>query len=224
MANEPVSRILSRTAIPLAASLLMRSSDLPGGFRPAAAFAAVSSPSLARRAGTHAQPFGPGRAFPPYLVLLRVGFTMPPSLPPERCALTAPFHPYLGSARNPGGMFSVALAVLQPLRCNPGRYPAHCPAEFGLSSPAFARADAAAAVQPACCLYFTLMPPTHRLHPPFPRPSRMPPPRLQLPMSAQRYPCAARLYHISASSFASSVSQLEALCTYRHSPQGLSIQ
>jgi len=36
---------------------------------------------------------GPG--FPPYLVLLRVGFTLPPSLLPERCALTAPFHPYL---------------------------------------------------------------------------------------------------------------------------------
>jgi hypothetical protein len=35
---------------------------------------------------------GPG--FPPYLVLLRVGFTLPPSLLPERCALTAPFHPY----------------------------------------------------------------------------------------------------------------------------------
>ena len=35
---------------------------------------------------------GPG--FPPYLVLLRVGFTLPPALLPERCALTAPFHPY----------------------------------------------------------------------------------------------------------------------------------
>jgi hypothetical protein len=34
--------------------------------------------------------------FPPYLVLLRVGFTMPPPLPSERCALTAPFHPYPG--------------------------------------------------------------------------------------------------------------------------------
>ena len=30
----------------------------------------------------------------PYLVLLRVGFTLPPTLPPARCALTAPFHPY----------------------------------------------------------------------------------------------------------------------------------
>ncbi len=31
----------------------------------------------------------------PYLVLLRVGFTLPLMLPPARCALTAPFHPYL---------------------------------------------------------------------------------------------------------------------------------
>jgi hypothetical protein len=31
---------------------------------------------------------------PPYLVLLRVGFTLPRTLQPGRCALTAPFHPY----------------------------------------------------------------------------------------------------------------------------------
>ena len=31
---------------------------------------------------------------PAYLVLLRVGFTLPRSLLPARCALTAPFHPY----------------------------------------------------------------------------------------------------------------------------------
>jgi hypothetical protein len=35
-----------------------------------------------------------GPRFPPYLVLLRVGFTLPPASQPERCALTAPFHPY----------------------------------------------------------------------------------------------------------------------------------
>src|SRR5580658_7134290 len=35
-----------------------------------------------------------GARFPPYLVLLRVGFTLPPALLPARCALTAPFHPY----------------------------------------------------------------------------------------------------------------------------------
>ena len=37
------------------------------------------------------------KRFPPYLVLLRVGFTLSPALPPERCALTAPFHPYPGA-------------------------------------------------------------------------------------------------------------------------------
>ena len=31
---------------------------------------------------------------PPYLVLLRAGFCLPPALPRARCALTAPFHPY----------------------------------------------------------------------------------------------------------------------------------
>ena len=34
-----------------------------------------------------------------------------------------------------GGIFSVALAVFAPSSANPGRYPAHCPAESGLSSP-----------------------------------------------------------------------------------------
>src|SRR5580765_3240062 len=34
------------------------------------------------------------RELPPYLVLLRVGFALPATLLPRRCALTAPFHPY----------------------------------------------------------------------------------------------------------------------------------
>jgi hypothetical protein len=82
--------------------------------------------------------FAPNPRLPPYLVLLRVGFTLPPALLPERCALTAPFHPYqdlgapgpdtgvpgdrssslgwLGTWENsfPGGIFSVALAVHEP--------------------------------------------------------------------------------------------------------------
>ena len=52
-----------------------------------------------RNPGERAEPArirGPGLAvgFPPYLVLLRVGFTLPPPLQTARCALTAPFHPY----------------------------------------------------------------------------------------------------------------------------------
>ena len=129
----PISRILYSVAavmvIPLGRPSLDGSSDLPG--------------SMAPRAKTH-----PGRCHPgflPYLVLLRVGFTMPRSLLAGRCALTAPFHPYPAKR---GGMFSVALSVERPCktprhvkrvsgaprRRPPGRYPAHCSAEFGLSS------------------------------------------------------------------------------------------
>ena len=53
---------------------------------------------------------------PPYLVLLRAGFCLPPALPSARCALTAPFHPYpLPPLRaSAGGMFSVPLSVKLP--------------------------------------------------------------------------------------------------------------
>jgi len=47
----------------------------------------------------------------PYLVLHPVGFSMPALSPGPRCALTAPFHPYLiPLARAIGGSFSVALS------------------------------------------------------------------------------------------------------------------
>jgi hypothetical protein len=72
-------------------------SDLPAG--------------LAHRAGTRVAAFA--ATLPAYLVLLRVGFTMPPTLQPKRCALTAPFHPYLIFV-GCGGIFSVALAVPKP--------------------------------------------------------------------------------------------------------------
>src|SRR5207249_1625080 len=93
---------------------------------------------------------------PPYLVLLRAGFCLPPVLPRARCALTAPFHPYLPSrfalrwaspaspfeaptrfthrsAKHEGGRYVFCATFLQVTLT--GRYPAHCPAEFGLSSP-----------------------------------------------------------------------------------------
>ena len=127
---------------------------------------------VAHRAGTRILP---------YLVLLRVGFALPAALLKRRCALTAPFHPYLAivsrsrfvvsfeticrlfypdllndqrrTANDPqlrGGIFSVALSVDWPLRQPPGRYPAHCSSEFGLSSPV-ARATKAA-VRSSCLL------------------------------------------------------------------------
>ena len=92
---------------------------------------------------------------PPYLVLLRAGFGLPLVLPRARCALTAPFHPYLSThpfgvrsrrarhaeswacpERAPEGrvegryVFCATFLRVAPTGC----YPAHCPAEFGLSS------------------------------------------------------------------------------------------
>ena len=69
------------TVIPLGHALLRGSSDLPGGCGAPSRHAPRANPRL-----------------PPYLVLLRVGFALPVALLRQRCALTAPFHPYLGVA------------------------------------------------------------------------------------------------------------------------------
>jgi hypothetical protein len=67
----------------------------------------------------------------PYLVLLRVGFALPPLLPVARCALTAPFHPYRHSRGNCWRyIFCGTFRRLSP----PRRYLALCPMEPGLSS------------------------------------------------------------------------------------------
>ena len=68
---------------------------------------------------------------PPYLVLLRTGFTLPLALPQARCALTAPFHPYPTGTRRAGRyIFCGTGRRLAP----PRRYLASCPLEPGLSS------------------------------------------------------------------------------------------
>src|SRR5690606_19520666 len=90
------------------------SSDLPGGLGRAVRQA------VARRT-------------PPYLVLLRAGFGLPPVLPQARCALTAPFHPYRGLEGASPRRY-VFCATFRQVAL-PGRYPARCPVEFGLSSP-----------------------------------------------------------------------------------------
>ena len=103
--------------IPLGGASPRRSSDLPG--------------RLAGRANPLSRSLS-AALIRPYLVLLRVGFAMQRSLLNARCALTAPFHPYL-----------LAEAVCSLWHCPsdgleaaaPGRYPAHRSVEFGLSSP-----------------------------------------------------------------------------------------
>ncbi len=68
----------------------------------------------------------------PYLTLLRVWFTVPPMLPPERWALTPPFHLYPDKSGKyifcgTGSNHKISLT-------NPGSYPAPCSVKFGLSS------------------------------------------------------------------------------------------
>jgi hypothetical protein len=95
--RRPVSRVLSRTIIPLGPVSPQASSSLPGSHG---------------RIPLETQPVTAVFRLP-YLALLQVGFTVPPMLPPARCALTAPFHPYRrrGFPLRLGGLLSVALSV-----------------------------------------------------------------------------------------------------------------
>src|SRR5689334_20065472 len=81
-----------------------------------------------RRRESAPGPFGARR---PYLVLLPVGFAMPPPLPAARCALTAPFHPCRPLASGLGGLLSVALSLGSP---PPGVTRHRASVEPGLSS------------------------------------------------------------------------------------------
>jgi len=65
----PISRVLSRIIIHLGSTSPKSSSNLPWSSE--------------------------GTLKDLYLVLLQKGFALPKMLPSKRCALTAPFHPYL---------------------------------------------------------------------------------------------------------------------------------
>ena len=105
-----------------------------------------------------------GHDFPAYLVLLRVGFTLPPALLPARCALTAPFHPY----RFPEEKRRYRLCgtgrrcVLKPIsRALPGTLPR------GVRTflPQMRQTHPAAIVQPACSPSIPIAPGVHLLGP-----------------------------------------------------------
>jgi hypothetical protein len=102
--SRPISRVLSWTVIPLGATSPLRSSSLPG---PDAGHVMRSLFGLA-----------PGG-------VCRAGL-----LPGSRCALTAPFHPYLCPCGPSAVSFCCTFRRLAP----PRRYLAPCPVEPGLSS------------------------------------------------------------------------------------------
>jgi hypothetical protein len=94
--SRPISRVLSRTTIHLGRTSPCASSDLPG------------SPC-----GQQERTRRPARF--PIWSCSRWGLPCRRMLPPARCALTAPFHPYLPrpvcTRRDIGGLLSVALSV-----------------------------------------------------------------------------------------------------------------
>src|SRR5262245_26594225 len=72
---------------------------------------------------------------PPYLALLRAGFCLPPTLPPARCALTAPFHPYPSTflpraSRETGSLGAVCFLCHCPSGCPARALPGALP--FGV--------------------------------------------------------------------------------------------
>ena len=98
---------------------------------------------------------GAGRSGVSYLALHPMGFSVPPRLRLERCALTAPFHPYPHLLRNAGGLIFCGtfrrkvfqLSARVYLRRNRS-YAASRPAVFGLSSPGLRRKRSSALPKP----------------------------------------------------------------------------
>ena len=90
--ESAISRVLSRAIIHLGRTSPYASSDLPGS---------LCEPQVRGRS--------PARF--PIWSCSRWGLPCHRVLPPARCALTAPFHPYLPAFADIGGVLSVALSV-----------------------------------------------------------------------------------------------------------------
>ena len=84
-ARRPVSRVLSRPCTHVGGD--GHSSRTPVTGR-------LMQPTRAATRRSRLAPETSRDARRSYLVLLPVGFSLPPPLPATRCALTAPFHPY----------------------------------------------------------------------------------------------------------------------------------
>jgi hypothetical protein len=92
--SRPISRVLSRTIIHLRYASPRTSSDLPGS-----------------TCGPHARHVRRRTTCSPIWSCSGRGLPCRRVLPPARCALTAPFHPYRPLCRGVGGLLSVALSV-----------------------------------------------------------------------------------------------------------------
>ena len=90
-----------------------------------------SRPAIARRLQRPTRWLQTGRPIaPPYLALLHAGFCLPPTLPPARCALTAPFHPYLRHGACAASLRAVCFLCHCPSGCPARALPGALP--FGV--------------------------------------------------------------------------------------------
>ena len=94
---KPISRVLSWTVIPLGATSPLRSSNLPG-------------PDA-------------GRVMRSLFGLAPGGVCRAGLLPDSRCALTAPFHPYLPDRSDIGGIFLLHFPSARAAQALPGTVP-----------------------------------------------------------------------------------------------------
>src|SRR5690606_32370228 len=104
-----VSRVLFFPAMPERAAISLGRRSPAASSRPHVATRYSDLPAKTRPGPGR----GAGRSRAPLrcLVLLPVGFAVPPLSPGTRCALTAPFHPCLRAETRIGGLLSVALSV-----------------------------------------------------------------------------------------------------------------
>ena len=109
--KSAVRRVHKPSSVPLRSSRTSGAVNIPLGSR----LLCTSSEPTRRRSAGHRMDANNCAPVPPYLLLLQMGFAVPTTSLPSRCALTAPFHPCLAHPKvGRGGLFSVALSVGSP--------------------------------------------------------------------------------------------------------------
>ena len=92
--RSPAERPVARQPAYKPGSVRCRADSLPCTRRPFLSNASCPASRATYPGGRSGHRSGDRSPCRPYSVLLPVGFAVPPTLPPTRCALTAPFHPY----------------------------------------------------------------------------------------------------------------------------------
>ena len=99
--KSAVRRVHKPSSVPLRSSRTSGAVNIPLGSR----LLCTSSEPTRRRSAGHRMDANNCAPVPPYLLLLQMGFAVPTTSLPSRCALTAPFHPCLAHPKVGRGRF-----------------------------------------------------------------------------------------------------------------------